>query len=99
MEYRVEVEPYRMAFVRATMPLMVFDLDTGACVEANSAADQAYGYRANEWNAVSLFQIYDASGTRPWRQDCVTLPRRSPGRPLSPNTGAATAVSSGPRPR
>jgi diguanylate cyclase (GGDEF)-like protein/PAS domain S-box-containing protein len=59
MEYRVEAGLYREAFARATMPLMVFDLDTGSCVEANSAADQAYGYRANEWNAVSLFHIYD----------------------------------------
>jgi diguanylate cyclase (GGDEF)-like protein/PAS domain S-box-containing protein len=50
---------YRMAFVDAAMPLMVFDLDTGSCVEANRAADQAYGYRANDWNVVSLFDIYD----------------------------------------
>jgi PAS domain S-box-containing protein len=51
-----------MAFVDATMPLMVFDLDTGSCVEANRAADQAYGYRANDWNVVSLFDIYDVQG-------------------------------------
>jgi hypothetical protein len=41
MEYRVaadEVALYRTAFVRAAMPLMVFDLDTGSCVEANHAA-------------------------------------------------------------
>ncbi|MGZ5198710.1 MAG: sensor domain-containing protein [Telluria sp.] len=56
----VEVGLYRTAFVRATMPLMVFDLDRGSCIEANRAADQAYGYCANEWNAVSLFHIYDA---------------------------------------
>jgi PAS domain S-box-containing protein len=62
MEYRVadpEGGLYRTAFVDATMPLMVFDLDTGFCVEANSAAEQAYGYRAKDWNAVSLFHIYD----------------------------------------
>jgi PAS domain S-box-containing protein len=63
MEYRianVEVGLRRTAFVRATMPLLIFDLDTGSCVEANGAAEQAYGYRANEWKAVSLFHIYDA---------------------------------------
>jgi diguanylate cyclase (GGDEF)-like protein/PAS domain S-box-containing protein len=59
----VEAQLYRTAFVHATMPLMVFDLDTGYCVEANRAAGQAYGYRANEWNGVSLFDIYDTQ----WR--------------------------------
>jgi diguanylate cyclase (GGDEF)-like protein/PAS domain S-box-containing protein len=60
MEHCVEVGRYRTAFVHATMPLLVFDLDTGVCVEANSAADQAYGYHADEWNVVSLFHLYDA---------------------------------------
>ena len=62
MEYRianVEVGPYRTAFVRATMPLMIFDLDTGSCVDANDAAEQTYGYRAGDWDGVSLFHLYD----------------------------------------
>jgi diguanylate cyclase (GGDEF)-like protein/PAS domain S-box-containing protein len=82
MEYRVEEGLYRTAFVRATMPLMVFDLDAGACVEANSAADQAYGYCANEWNAVSLFQIYDAQWHPALEAGLRDLAAAQPGPPV-----------------
>jgi diguanylate cyclase (GGDEF)-like protein/PAS domain S-box-containing protein len=50
------------AFRHAAMPMMIFDLDTHGCVVANEAAEQAYGYRAAEWNTVSLFDLFDARG-------------------------------------
>jgi diguanylate cyclase (GGDEF)-like protein/PAS domain S-box-containing protein len=56
----LEAESYREAFEQAATPLMIFDLDSGRCVEANDAAAQAYGYRADEWKAVSVFDIYEA---------------------------------------
>jgi diguanylate cyclase (GGDEF)-like protein/PAS domain S-box-containing protein len=46
------------AFAYAAMPMMIFDPDTGRCVAANDAAGKAYGYRKDEWQAVSLFDIY-----------------------------------------
>lgn len=56
----VEAEQFRPAFEQAAAPLMIFNRDAGHCVEANGAASQAYGYRADEWKAVSLFDIYEA---------------------------------------
>jgi diguanylate cyclase (GGDEF)-like protein/PAS domain S-box-containing protein len=48
------------AFDSAAVPLMVFDLDSGRCLEANRAADAAYGYRAQEWRAVALADLYES---------------------------------------
>jgi PAS domain-containing protein len=48
------------AFAHASMPMMIFDRETHRCVVANDAADKAYGYRADQWKAVSLFDICEA---------------------------------------
>jgi diguanylate cyclase (GGDEF)-like protein/PAS domain S-box-containing protein len=42
------------------MPMMIFDLATHGCVVANEAAELAYGYRAGEWEKMSLFDVFDA---------------------------------------
>jgi diguanylate cyclase (GGDEF)-like protein/PAS domain S-box-containing protein len=47
------------AFFHAAVPMMIFDSDTFLCVAANGAADEAYRYRADEWKAVSLFDLYE----------------------------------------
>jgi diguanylate cyclase (GGDEF)-like protein/PAS domain S-box-containing protein len=68
----VEAGPFQAAFEQAAVPLMIFDPGTGRCVQANGAAEQAYGYRADEWKAVSLFDIYDAHARAPleaWLRD------------------------------
>jgi len=81
MEYRGKAGLYRTAFVHATMPLMVFDLDTGFCVEANGAADRAYGYPAHQWNAVSLRQIYDVEWHPALELELRRLAAAQPGLP------------------
>jgi diguanylate cyclase (GGDEF)-like protein/PAS domain S-box-containing protein len=58
----VGTEPFRAAFEQTAVPLMMFDRGTGRCVEANGAAGRTYGYRADEWKAVSLFDLYEARG-------------------------------------
>jgi diguanylate cyclase (GGDEF)-like protein/PAS domain S-box-containing protein len=58
-----EAARYRAAaFEHAAVPLLIFDLDTRRCVEANDAAGQAYGYETGEWKTVSLSDIYEAHG-------------------------------------
>jgi diguanylate cyclase (GGDEF)-like protein/PAS domain S-box-containing protein len=49
------------AFDSAAVPLMVFDLGTGRCLEANGAAEAAYGYRGREWRKVALSDLYESS--------------------------------------
>jgi diguanylate cyclase (GGDEF)-like protein/PAS domain S-box-containing protein len=73
-EYKegIEAGPYQAAFEQAAVPLMIFDPLTTRCVEANGAACQAYGYRAEEWKGVSLFDIYEAHCHAPldaWLRD------------------------------
>lgn len=65
----LELESYRAAFEAVGVPMMIFDRDTHRCVDANAAADRAYGYRADEWCAMSLVDLYEA-------QDQVALPAR-----------------------
>jgi diguanylate cyclase (GGDEF)-like protein/PAS domain S-box-containing protein len=48
------------AFDCSAVPLMVFDLGTGRCLEANGAAHAAYGYDAQEWRAVALSDLYES---------------------------------------
>lgn len=51
---------YRAAFQGVAVPMMIFDLDTRRCVDANAAADRAYGYGKDEWCAVALSDLYEA---------------------------------------
>jgi diguanylate cyclase (GGDEF)-like protein/PAS domain S-box-containing protein len=51
---------YQAAFDHAAVPLMVFDMETGRCVKANHAADEAYGYGAGQWPAVALSDIFES---------------------------------------
>jgi diguanylate cyclase (GGDEF)-like protein/PAS domain S-box-containing protein len=49
------------AFAHAATPMAIFDMASHCCVAANAAAEQAYGYQAAEWEAVSLFDLFHAS--------------------------------------
>jgi diguanylate cyclase (GGDEF)-like protein/PAS domain S-box-containing protein len=63
MENRIADAEGRLAeaaFDSAAVPLMVFDLASCRCLEANRAADAAYGYRAQEWRAVALSELYES---------------------------------------
>jgi diguanylate cyclase (GGDEF)-like protein/PAS domain S-box-containing protein len=50
---------YQSAFDNAAVALMIFDLDAGRCVKANSVADETYGYRAGDWQGVCLSDLYE----------------------------------------
>jgi diguanylate cyclase (GGDEF)-like protein/PAS domain S-box-containing protein len=63
MEHQIADAEGRLAeaaFDSAAVPLMVFDLDSGRCLQANRAADAAYGYRAQEWRTVALSDLYES---------------------------------------
>lgn len=61
----VQLKSYRALFEGIAMPMLIFDVDTGRCVDANAAADRAYGYRADEWCTVSLSDLYEVADQVP----------------------------------
>jgi diguanylate cyclase (GGDEF)-like protein/PAS domain S-box-containing protein len=50
---------YRAGFEHAAVPLMLFEGD-GACIEANAAAEQAYGYRGGQWRTLALSALFES---------------------------------------
>jgi diguanylate cyclase (GGDEF)-like protein/PAS domain S-box-containing protein len=50
---------YRAVFVNAAFPMFILDLTTRCFLEANAAADKAYGYAGMEWRSVSFFDLYE----------------------------------------
>jgi diguanylate cyclase (GGDEF)-like protein/PAS domain S-box-containing protein len=61
----VQLKSYRAVFESVSTPMLIFDADTGRCVDANAAADRAYGYHADEWRAVSLSDLYEVQDRAP----------------------------------
>jgi diguanylate cyclase (GGDEF)-like protein/PAS domain S-box-containing protein len=50
---------YRAGFEHAALPLMLFEAD-GACIEANAAAERAYGYRSGQWRTLALSALFES---------------------------------------
>jgi diguanylate cyclase (GGDEF)-like protein/PAS domain S-box-containing protein len=51
---------YQAGFEHAAVPLMLFELGRGRCVEANAAAEEAYGYRGRQWQKITLSDLFES---------------------------------------
>jgi diguanylate cyclase (GGDEF)-like protein len=69
------------AFQCATFPMLIFDLETRCCVGSNEAATQVYGYPALQWNAVSLFDLFEVSSHALLQSKLHDLDNARPGAP------------------